>query len=475
MKTRTLIIATLMLFSTSMFAQFTVDGSFRTRFQMLHGYKSPVKAETPATFGADQQSRLIFNYKTDKLATKLTIQDARVWGSDDIYNATGTQQNIYGLAVYEAWAQVKVGEKGQLRVGRQEWKYNGSRLISHRGWWTTGQSYDGLLYMIHDKESGLFIDLGLSYNNDMNYGKGSYVDAYADRLKTMNFLNVKKAFNSKFNATFNFVFSGKQDQTIDGTTGNMTKSDILYMKATEGIMLNYNMGKKGEDGVFGTLSAYFQHGTNANSGGGHSAVSANMIAFEVGYRTMEKKLEISAGVEMLSGHDQGNTDSTYNTVNHTFDLLYGGRHPYYGGNMDYFTMPAHMKNGGLMDPYFKVKYKLSDKGMINFALWMPMLGTNVKSTRADLTTGDAIMYDKGLGQNIDLSYVHKFSKEVKLVVGMSYYMMSDTFKEMKGHIAYDGNNELIEDADGVSDHSGQQYFMYTMLIIKPKFFNSAKK
>lgn len=459
-----LVIVFLMLFSVSTFAQFTIDGSFRTRVQMLHGYKTPVAEEAPATFGADQQSRLIFNYKTDKISTRLTIQDARVWGADDVFNATGPQQNAYGLAVYEAWAQVKLGEKSQLRVGRQEWKYNGGRLLSHRGWWTSGLAYDGILYMMHNKENGLFVDLGLSYNNDMNYGKGSYINDYASRLKTVNFLNVKKVFNSKFNATFNFVFSGKQDQTVDATTGKMINSDVLYMKATEGIMLNYNMGKKSEDGVFGTLSAYFQHGTEANG----ADVSAYMMDAQVGFRTMEKKLELSAGVEMLSGHDASNDDQTYNETVHTFDLLYGGRHPYYGGTMDYFTMPAHMKNGGMMDPYLKVNYKLNKKSMLKLGVFLPMLANDVTNTGRTEDNGDAIIYDKALGQNLDLSYVHKFSKEVKLVVGASYYMMSDSFKEMK-------KMNVSDDINPNGQVAGQQYFMYTMLIIKPNFFSSEKK
>ena len=235
------------------------------------------------------------------------------------------------------------------------------------------------------------------------------------------------------------------------------------MKATEGLILNYNMGKKGEDGVFGTLSAYFQHGKESNG----ADVSAYMMDVQVGFRTMEKKLEISGGVEMLSGHDATNDDETYMETVHTFDLLYGGRHPYYGGTMDYFTMPAHMKNAGMMDPYFKVNYKLNKKSMVKLGVFLPMLATNAKTGRTE-DNGDAIMFDKTLGQNIDLSYVHKFSKEVKLVVGASYYMMSDTFKEMKGM-------KVSDDINATKTEAGQQYFIYTMLIIKPRFFSSEKK
>ncbi|MBN2668005.1 MAG: alginate export family protein [Bacteroidales bacterium] len=454
-----LILAVLILLSSTTFAQLTIDGQFKTRFQMLHGYKSPVAKETPATFGADQRSRLIFGYTSEKYSANFTLQDARVWGSDDFYNATGNQRNSYGLGIYEAWVELKLGQNSALKVGRQEWKYNGSRLISHRDWWTTGLSYDGLLYKMHNKESGLFIDLGLSYNNDMNPGTGEYINAFPDRLKTVNFLNIKKAVNEKFDASFNFIFSGKQDAA---------NANILYMKATEGVILNYNNGKKATDGVFGGLSAYFQHGETALSTTGHQKSSAYMLDVNLGFRAMEKKLEISAGVEMLSGHDATNTDSLYNTINHTFDLLNGGRHPYYGGNLDYFVMPAHMKNAGMMDPYLKLNYKTSEKGNFGLGIWLPMLANDLYTSRMD-DNGDKILYEKGLGTGIDLSYKHKFSKEVMLMIGGSFFMMSDSFKEMKSMVTYDANNSITD------DKAGQQYFVYTMLIVKPSFFSSEKK
>jgi len=486
MKTKNLIftvILSFVIFSAS--AQFTVDGSFRTRFQALHGYKTPVNNETEAVFGADQQSRLIFNYKTEKYSAKFTLQDARVWGSEDFYNVTGPQRSSYSLGVYEAWVELKTGAKSSIRVGRQEWKYNGCRILCHRGWWTTGLSYDAFLYKYADKESGLFVDFGISYNNNTNTASGAYVNSFSGRLKTMNFLNVKKKVGDKLVVNLNLLLTGQQDDLNENT---------LYAKGTEGIFINYNIGKKATDGLFGTLSAYYQHGTQAmgvSTGsatpGGWQSVNAYMFDAGIGFRMMEKKLEISAGVEMISGHDYvkgGETDdngdlvdSTYQYTTHTFDLFQGGGHPYYGGNMDYFRSMKSMK-AGLMDPYFKVKYKLSKKNWIGLNVWMPMLANDMYTKRdVDITdpSKGKVKYDKALGTNLDFSYGHKLSPDVKVVAGVSFAMISDSYKEMKGLRTFgDHDNDATTDFTW-EDNAGQQYFVYAMLIITPKFFSSEKK
>ena len=475
MKINTLIIVSLMLLSSTLFAQFTVDGQFRTRFQALHGYKVPVKAETNATFGADQRSRLIMNYKTDKYSTRFTLQDARIFGGDDMYNPTGVAGNSGSFGVYEAWVELKLKGNSSLRIGRQEWNYDDMRILCWRNWWTSGLSYDGLLYKMHNKESGLFIDLGISYNNDgSRIGLIDNSSWDGSKIKTMNFLNIKKKFNEKLSVSLMLTLSGKEDM----------KNGAILGVGTHGISAKYNKGKKGTDGIFADFSAYYQHGTDMKRGskGDYKTISAYLVAAELGFRTMEKKLELSAGVELMSGRDYKNTDEDYNNVRHSFDLQYSGRYPYYGGHINHFIVQdsykTGTKGGGYMDPYFKVKYKLNKKSTVMFSYFMPMLTTDVIAhTSIDPTTkkptgielddaGEKVYWNGGLGSYIDLGYKHVFSKEIILKVGVSYAMVSD----VKNQMVYgykDVANKTLNDM-------GQNYFGWAMLIIKPKFFNSAK-
>ena len=467
MKTKQIILVVILtVISFSISAQLVIDGQFRTRFTGFHGYKKPVKTETDGLFSFDQRSRISFNYSNEKYTTKLTLQDARVWGSDDIYNKTGVEANSFSFGIYEAWFDLKIAGNHSLRIGRQEWNYNDMRILSWRNWWTSGMSYDGLLYKMHNKDNGLFVDLGISYNNDgsVNGGPSTWAqDPF--RLKTMNFLNIEKKFNEKLSVALMMTLSGKYDTAP-------TRLNTLVATGTHGIYVKYNQGKKSTDGVFGKFSAYYQHGSSTQrtrDDKTYKSISAYLIAAEVGYRMMEKKLEISAGIEMLSGNDASDTSEAYNNVQHSYDLLGSARFPYYGGNINHFLVPDNKKigtaGGGLMDPYFKVSYKPSKKNMIALSVWLPSLATNVfKETD---TNGDAVYYDKALGTNIDLHFVHKFSKEVILKAGVSYAMISDT----KNHMMFGYENG----ADKKLYDTASNYFFWTMLVIKPKFFDSSKK
>lgn len=477
MKTNLLTLIIIALISTSAIAQLTIDGQFRSRFIANHGFKVPVKEGTSTAFSFDQRTRLTFNYKTEKYTTRFTLQDARVFGSDDMLNKTGNEGNSYAFGVYEAWFELNLSKTSSLRIGRQEWNYDDMRILCWRNWWTSGLSYDGLLYKMNNKDSGLSVDLGISYNNNgTRTGAVDNSSWNAGSLKSMNFLNVKKKIGDKLTVALMLTLSSKEELNRGVELGT----------GTHGLILNYNKGKKATDGVFGHLSAYYQHGTDSKrktNEEGYKSISAYLITAELGFRTMEKKLEVSAGVEMISGRDYKDTTTAYNNVRHSFDLQNSGRFPFYGGQMTHFLIQdsykVGTKGGGYMDPYIKVKYKLSKKNIINFGFYMPMLTTDVRahtSTAGGSPSGGEVddngnpVYWKGsLGNYIDVGFTRKFSKEVIFKVGFSYAMVSD----IKNQMVY-GYDASAADPRTLNT-LGQNYFGWAMLIIKPKFFNSAKK
>ncbi len=461
----------LIAISTNLFAQLSVDGEFRSRFAIDHGYKLPVKAETDAVFSFDQRTRLIINFSNDKLSTRFTLQDARVWGGDDLVNKTGVEGNSSSFGVYEAWVDLRITNNSSIRVGRQEWNYNDMRMLSWRNWWTSGLSYDGILYKMHNQGSGWFIDLGVSYNNDgFRTGMVDNSTWNYDKMKTMNFLNIKKVFNEKLSVALMFTLSGKEDTT-----------NILLGTGTHGININYNKGKKVENGLFAHASGYYQHGGDMNRGsdGARKSISAYLIAGELGFRTLEKKMEVSLGMELISGQDYSNSGESYNNTRHSFDLMYSARFPYYGGHMNHFLVQDNYKigtkGGGYFDPYFKVNYKLSKKTIIDFVFYAPILNTKVLAhsgfdpvTKKPVTelddNGDPVYWKGSLGNYIDLAITQKFSKEVILKTGFSYGIISDIKNQMVYGYKDAAKKELYD--------MGNNYFVYTMLIVKPNFFKS---
>lgn len=457
-------------------AQLSIDGEYRPRGIVENGFKFPALKNDNYRLSFDQRTRLIINFQTTKYSSRLSLQDARIWGSDDIVNKTGSESNSYSLGVYEAWIDLKLNEKSGLKIGRQEWHYDDMRILSSRNFWTSGQSYDGLLFHFTDKESQLKFDVGLSYNNNGS-PMGLIVDNSeweTDKLKSMNFIHLDKAFNSKLNTSLIFTLAGKTDG----------KNDAVLGTGTHGVYLTYNHGKKRENGVFATASAYYQHGTDMKRGsdGNYKSISAYMINAMLGYRTNNKKLELSTGMELISGHDYSNKDEGYNNTRHSFDLMQSGRIPYYGGYMNHFIIQdsylVGTKGGGYFDPYLKIKYALDKKNVIETGFYMPMLTTDVishTSINADTnkpsgietdSNGNPIYWKGNLGHYLDILYTHKASKEIIFKAGISYGHISD----IKNQMVYgyeDVDKKLLHKTD-------PNYFAWAMLIVKPHFFSSSK-
>lgn len=444
------------------FSQFTVDGEFRSRMAIDHGYKMPVKPGTDIVLSFDQRTRLRLNYKNEKFSTRFTLQDARVWGGDNMYNSTGVEGNSDAFGVYEAWVELRLKNNNYLRVGRQEWNYDDMRILSRRNWWAAGLSYDGILFRSYNKAEDLFLDIGVSYNN--NGRRIGFVDnsLWPDsKLKTMNFLNLKQDFDEKLTASLMFTLAGRE----------IVEDNVILGTGTYGINIKYNKGKSIYNGLFFNVSGYYQSGKDmAIYNGEYKSISAYLVAAELGLRALKNKFEVSVGMELISGRDYSKNDDKYNSVRHSFDLLYSARNPYYGGHMNYFLVQESSKvgtkGGGYFDPYVKLKYVINKKSTVGLAVFRPSLSTKVASTTFTPIPGEDVEYWKGsLGLHFDLGYTYKYSKEVIVKFGFSYAHVS----EMKYEMVYSN------DYDPAKFDKAKNYFAWAMLIVKPKFFDSEKR
>ena len=445
MKTKILISIIAICTFISLNAQFEIDGQFRTRAQVLHGYKKPVSEKTDAAIHIGQRSRLNLKYQNNKIKTLLSIQDVRIWGDENIVNPTGVKGKSFNtIDVYEAWVEFKTGTMSRLRVGRQEMKYDDQRHISWRNWWDRGQTYDAVLYSYLNKKSGWQVDLNASYNSKAedltgnNYSDGTDYFGTVNPILTHNFIYLKKSMSPKWYVSLTGIAAGYQKE---GTT------DVINVTYTEGLHLNYNMTKKSTDGIFAKANLFLQNGKNITG----KEISANMITALVGYRAMNKRLELSAGLERLSGNDAYNTNTDYIKVDHTYNLLYGGRHPYYEGYMDWFIIPKTYFNAGIQTISLNMVYKFNAKNVFKLSY------NNVANVNNIIKSTKKLDKGSSLAQFFDLTYIKSFDKMIKLQTGFSYGMPSDDFNTLKG-IAKPGKN----------------YFFYTMLTVKPKFFSSKK-
>lgn len=412
-------------------AQFTLSGEFRTRAEANNGYKYIPVEDDITQYYVTQRTRLNAMYKSEKYDAYLSLQDVRSWGGEDIYTGAGVWGYTHGLDIYQAWINLKLGEASNLKIGRQELKYNDQRLLSWRNWNQYGLTYDALVFKT--QKNDWRFDLGLSYNSlntkitgDVNNRNNRY---YADknRIKTLNFLYLERKFNDAFTLSFTGIHAGYAE-AADSDTVNNTLTYGFYAKYAK-------------NGLDFTGNAFLQGGKNKNG----QDIEAYFLTADAGYKFNSTRLGL--GADLISGHDASNTDADYADTDHTFNLMYGARFKYYGWINHFILMDKHTRNGGLIDIYPNVTHKFNKSTTIK-AFY------HLFSTEQEVPDGNGGTFDKSLGSALDLMFIKGFSKEVKLQAGLSYSMPSETLEAFKG----------------ATDTEESPFWGWVMLTIKPTFF-----
>ena len=387
-----------------LFAQFSVEGQVRPRGEVRDGYKLlPDSTKEPAQF-ISQRTRLIFDYNNNKYKYKIrfSLQDIRVWGDETLYSSTSVKGDNACVDVHEAWVELSLNEKSSIKAGRQELKYDDQRLIARRNWGQTGLTYDAFLYKYNN--NNLQFDFGLSLNNNKENKFGNLYTP--DKMKTLDFIYLKKKFNDNLNISLISIASGFEKDDA---------SETIYVRGSYGTNVVYQ-----KDNFKIRGSAHYQNGKNKIG----QDVSAYFLGLSNDYKI--NKLIVTTGIDYLSGQDASSTDSSYIKTDHRFDILYGSRACHYG-NMGYFSqINKATDNGGLINIFAKLEYQLLEKNTVNLNCHLLMLANNVAD---DTYTGTGFKaLNKNLGSEFDFIFTRKFSKDVKLQLGYSFLMPFESLK-----------------------------------------------
>lgn len=117
-------------------AQFNLGAEIRPRAEFRNGFKAPHNKDVDPAFFIEQRSRVYFDYKTEDVILKLSLQDVRIWGSvSQIYKSDPNLQNVY-----EAWGQFNFNDKIGIKAGRMELDYDNARFLGNLGWAAQGKS-----------------------------------------------------------------------------------------------------------------------------------------------------------------------------------------------------------------------------------------------------------------------------------------------------------------------------------------------
>ena len=177
-----------------------------------------------------------------------------------------------------------------------------------------------------------------------------------------------------------------------------------------------------------SANAYIQAGERQ---GGVNIDGASLLSLDANLKA-SSKINVLAGIEHISGADDDGPG---------FFPLYGTNHKF-NGLMDRFFVGNHAIGNGLLDINVGGIFKL---------------GKGYSLTVKGHSFTEASRDQNSLGQEVDLVIAKGF-KGYKLVAGYSQFFESDDFPNPAGN----------------PEAKSTQNWAWAMLIIKPKFLNTAK-
>lgn len=400
------IILLLLLFYASVdtaSAQFELKGELRPRTEVRHGYKTLPATGADAAFFTEQRSRLILGYTGDLYEIGFTVQDVRVWGSQDQLN-----KNDGLFSVHEAWGKINFSDFFSLKAGRQELVYDDHRILGNVGWTAQGRSHDAMLFII--SEDSWALHAGLAFNQDMNTPEPAKLfDTFysgINNYKTLQYLWYHRESEA---AKFSFLALNDGIQLPDSSV-NFTQTIGITGSHT---LSDFEIG--------GTL--YYQTGTDPTD----NDVSAWLTSISFSYAGL-KNTGLTAGADYLSGTGANQEQ------NHSFNPLYGTHHKFYG-LMDYFYVgnphdqPAsgHNNSIGLVDLFLKSTVKPATPSTFAAAIhefYSPVSIANPADPTANLTSR--------LGTEIDLVFSYRLSEDLQIQAGYSHLFATSSMEVIKG-------------------------------------------
>jgi hypothetical protein len=284
----------------------TFSGQYRLRGEFIDNTDYDENLSDTTDF-VTQRLRLTANAKaTDDVSVKVTLQDTRTWGTDDIVGVTTgsssllTDATFNKIDTHEAYINVNniFGTPVAFRAGRQELVYGDERLIGNFGWSNNGRAFDGVKFM---------------YASDM-----LNVDAFA--------MNVLEDTSSSLNDDryFNGVYATLKQIIPDNTL------DVYFLQLNNGstaVTPNnlYTIGARLKGMVAGidyTVELPYQFGDFSPT----VETSAWAFAAKAGY-TLPTPMKIRVGAEY--DFATGDTDSA-DTDQENFNQLFPTNHMHFG-------------------------------------------------------------------------------------------------------------------------------------------------
>ncbi|MBU2952043.1 alginate export family protein [Tamlana agarivorans] len=405
-------------------AQFSIDGQLRPRTEYRNGFGSLIPEASEPGYGISTRVRLNAGYESDSYKAYISFQDVFVWG-ENRQILPYDQNNSF--AVFEAWAEIKLGSGWNTKLGRQVLSYDDQRILGGLDWAQQGRNHDAGL--ITYKKNDFALDVALAFNQD--YSNPTGFVSQGNEYNTSGFFSYKTMYMAHLSDKWG-AFSGSLLLMNNGFQNDAAGLNDVANLQTMGVHLKYGKG------AFSLAANLYLQTGEAIYGTSYKDVKGGYLSsLDFGFKASDK-ITLGLGGEIISGNGEADVANTS-----AFFPLYGTNHKF-NGFMDYFYVGNHANSIGLVDIHVSANFKFND----STSLLVKALNF---SGQQELPSGD-----KALGTELDLVFAKQF-KGYALKVGYSHMFPADGMYELK--------NVAEVDADDI------QNWAWAMLVFKPKFLN----
>lgn len=454
-------VATLMLAATvAQAADVSFSGQFRPRWQSSEDFTDTTNERNYFTTRARLNANAKINENT---AVFLQFQSIGTWGSDTMLaGANGADENgtrsstgdaesasdgLADVGFHQAYVTLKnfMGQAVDAKIGRQQVVLDGHRLFGHTGWTDGGQSSDAIrLDHAAGNHTISYVFVAGVENESATTTTKANVDFHILRANTQGVLG----------GELTGMFVMVDDQATGGDTFENGQQWYTIGARQKGKLggLDYRVEyyhQFGDGAVEANNTNFTAAYTNLNDSADVSR-DANMFGIRIGKTFKNAKMSptFTLWFDSLSGTDDadaaGGDFGSFNTLMDTGHKFYGFMDQYLAANgsgSDYY---------GLQDFALKTKFKISDANTFkadfhHFQTQTVMDDGDSDTLRdndsnfASVTTGTM---NGDLGQEIDLTLVHKYDSNTKIVAGYSHYFSTQAFSVMR-----QGDYNLNDDSD----------------------------
>jgi hypothetical protein len=442
-------VAALMLATTvAQAADVTFSGQFRPRAQINDD------ANDLTTQRGNFDTRVRLNAKANVNANTevfLQMQSVGTWGRDLATAATETSDTsdrdssagsdiLADVGFHQAYLTLKnfMGQAVDMKIGRQEVVLDGHRLFGHTGWTQGAQTNDAIRF---NHSAG---------NHTINYiyiASDEAGSASASNNQNQDIHILRAATQGIMGGDLQgyFVMNDDQSSAAVSDDGNKWFTVGARQKGKIG-GLDYRVEyyhQFGDGGVPATASDQAEAYTVAPNNSADIDREASMFGIRVGktFKNAKFSPSITLWYDVLSGQDD---DDVTGTSYGAFDTLQDTGHKFYGLIDNFGGTGAGTGTGwyGLQDFAVKTKWQVAAGNTLKIDFHHFETQTSLDDNDSDTIRGNAntsgaftaalagagttSSLDSSLGQEIDVTFVHKYDSNTKIVAGYSHYFTTNT-------------------------------------------------